>query len=139
MAITKMDIIAMKQADTICFRATNGVDRIECIKEPDNKNVFKQEHDIELISGKNTSAFYMIGSAQYSIQWKTILRQIKEGDELSLYWEKNYWVKDYMEEKGLVGQALYLQWQRPTKNGWDYFSFLLCVSVNKPMFAMIKE
>ena len=119
--LTKTNILAMKRADSICFRTQNGISTIECIKEKDDTNpygssyTFKVEVQHKSIRGNdksNPTCFYH--SAIYKWDFcpiRSMISSLKPDDIIKLVWYKD---TDILENN-YISDSLYIEIIRKDK------------------------
>jgi hypothetical protein len=104
MAITKIDLKALRSADKVCFRLSDfekinyrenqGKMQIECIKDvkddPWNRELYYYvdiDFQVSLYNvGERVAGPQLFHSMWDVRQWETIAKQIKEGDRLIAEW-----------------------------------------------------
>jgi len=152
--ITKVDIAAMRKADIICFRHSNGKSQIEAVKKMTEKELQKNpfqteiridiacdyrlhDYDKDKISsdesdsyrkGNNFKAFEMLHSAQYTETWITIASLLKAGDALTLFWVRDGKSNGLCVEAGLHGDELIMIITRDARE--MHFSIDTSISLN---------
>jgi hypothetical protein len=105
MALTKIDISALKKADRICFRTYKGESNIECVKRIKSEkekieNPYSDEirHNISVkhnlqdygrikIVENNFEAFELV--YDYSEEMQSIIAFLKENDEITIVWVRD--------------------------------------------------
>lgn len=106
MKLSKEDLKALKNADSVCFDLSNGNHSIHAVKERENsEDGFRQTVKMD-VAGSVTSyqsdftpthGFVYLGSIKFDAQWQTVVSFLKENDELWLRWTAdagNGYVKD---------------------------------------------
>jgi len=154
--IKRIDINAMKQADSICFRTVKKnekmVTTIECSKKKSETTPFESNH-VFMGECKN-KAVQCIGSflspkepmhcfemfSLYDFDFcplKTAISLLKVDDTIRLVWYKGAGSTEDLKENGFVSDHLYLEIIRKDK---VKYNFLLSVSTGRDNSArMIKD
>lgn len=146
--ISKADIAAFKQADDISFHTQpDGASSIRATvraKDPKGNNPFGtpeqvRETQCEMMLRdysreysdtppvKSVRAFEMIHCAKWCDAWQTIAGFVREGDELTLYWQRNARRCPAYDRADYVGDSLTLNVWR----GMKKFAFLIDVQVGE--------
>jgi len=125
--LTKMDIKALRQADTIVFEKNNIVGIKEIKNDPfdtEQRYAVPVEHNIETYGRdiKVRNVFYMINWAKGNVVWQTISKMLKTGDEIILDWKIGWGDSDLLLKAGITEDALYLHIKR---KGEIKYSFLV--------------
>ena len=130
--ITKIEIAALRKADSVSFHnPPNGEAYICAIKrkEVTTANPFAddiritvpcesrlRDYEGSFITSRATfTAFDMIHSAQGDDGWQTIASLLRDGDALTLVWQRGAWSSPDLTDKGYVGDLLLLIVQRSDK------------------------
>ena len=113
--LTKMDLKALKRADSIAF----FMNEIQAIKEIEN-DPFETERKYSIpvqfeTDAKITKAFHMINWAKGDAAWQTIVSLLRTGDEIILSWKKGWGDNKLLEDAGMTEDALYLRVRRKGK------------------------
>lgn len=132
--ITKLDIKAMKLANSVVFRSTPEGHTIECVKHADDNNPFETRHHIEVYGNKKDAVTVILCSNLHE-ELQTVANILKPGDIVYLYWYKGAMNSQLLTDANLVGDCLFLQWQRGKKK----FSFKVRCEINHPNYRMIKD
>lgn len=124
--LTKDHIKAIRKADTISFHWNHDSDMVITSKkgELEQRAVIKcdfKQNRYDDKYDKIKSAFYMISSAQYHQNWKTITSFLKPGDKLTLVWNVGSYSSPVLKDHGFVADTLDLQVQRGDK----YLNFFI--------------
>lgn len=135
--LSKIDLAALRKADSMCFdlyrRDDEIISRIRAIKrhEPSPADPYARdiEHPIDVnhvvVDYDNSTydavyeAFHMSHSSQYSDTLQTILRLLRAGDELTLYWVAGN-SNGYLEEANLYRDELKLVVMRGGKRALTF-------------------
>ena len=133
--LTKKDLIALKKCNAVVFRTENGKSQMEAILNVSDDNPFEQRHNILVYSSGAQNAVCVESSLSYAPEITSVLGLLKEGDEPYLIWYKGAWNSERLQKADLIGDALYLQWQREKK----YFKFLIHVQISNVQYRMIKS
>ena len=122
MPLSRLDVAALRKANTVSFHYTQGRAFIRATKrmEPSERDPFApKEVSVEIecasclrsydddIKPNAYKAFDMIHSAQLHEEWQTIAALAREGDEVTLHWQAGAWTSETLKDKGLVGDVLY--------------------------------
>lgn len=124
MGITKVELAALRKADTVCFdrywRDGDEFSKIRAIKDAKRTeadpyaeeitvSIFVEStvRDYDASSSDRHTCFHMIHSPQYSEEWMTIVGLLKAGDDLVLRWTAGN-SNGYLDEAGLHRDELAL-------------------------------
>ncbi len=125
--LTKEYLKALKQAETICFRLTNGKHTIEASKKVSD-GIYGDHTvnaDLEVDGritdyGKNggeiSEAFGYIGSAKFCPEIQTLISFLRAGDQLKLEWIANN-DSEVLTKAGFCQDELKLLVTRESKTG----------------------
>lgn len=155
--LTRDDLKALRQADTVSFHHYHGKSCLSATKRVRKAGPFDdQERRYEVACASTFSGicdapgqmqcFAMEYSSAYSIEWRTIVGCLKVGDEVTLHWWADGYRSGYVErarvtehssEGGSPGlgmtlhaDALYLKVRRQTRGGKTVrLGFLVTVSI----------
>jgi len=138
MPITKLDINAMKKADTICFRTVKNKSTIECSIDPDTINPFGKKHifnvqsKISAIHGMspenaNCFSFYKLYDFNFC-PLKTVINLLREEDTINLVWYKGAGDISDLKENNFISDHLYIEVLRKEK---VKYNFLIQVSTGR--------
>ena len=125
--LTKMDIKALRQADTIVFEKNHIIGIKELKNDPfetERRYAVPVEYNIETY-GRNIevrNVFHMINWAKGDAVWQTISKMLKTGDEIILDWKIGWGDTDLLSKAGITEDALYLHIKR---KGEVKYSFLV--------------
>jgi hypothetical protein len=145
--ISKIDIQAMKLADTVSFHRVNGKNTIVATKRVPKPKAFEdteRRHEIEVDGHvdhfrgdgeyalpydtiehihKFASCFDMIHSSQYSDEWQTIVSILRPGDVISLVWQgaDNNGYLNNAQGQRLYPDKLYLKVKRDGKRDMSFY------------------
>lgn len=111
--ITREDIKEMKRADSIVFRTRDGKTTMECIIQAKNTKKTKRSEQTYILEVGNASkqvkkAFSMNHSTKMDGVMQTIFSLLKDGDEISLLWGRDYLTNQYHKKNNLHEDALYM-------------------------------
>lgn len=102
--LSKSDIAALKQGDSICLHHRKGnVGQVRAIKRKKDGTLWTSNGDNEreigcsssirswsereqLLDGKHCTAYHYINYAQYDEIWRTVVSLLRVGDELHIEW-----------------------------------------------------
>jgi len=147
--IKKIDISAMKKADTICLRTVTvspGVytSTVECSKKKSDSNpfednyIFNVDHKYNPIPfNKDRFCFEMFNMYDWDLSpLKTAISLLREDDTIQLVWYKDAGNTEDLKKNDFVSDHLYLEIIR---KGEVKYNFLLSVSTGRDNSArMIK-
>jgi len=129
--ITKMDIKALKKADSVVFH----INEIIAIKEKEDDPFPEMQYAIPVDYEKEAYGKDMFYKAQYVLMWakdnavwQTIISLLREGDKIILSWKKGWGDNELLEDAGLTEDALYLKVQR---KGKTKYTFLLITRIGR--------
>jgi len=129
--ITKMDIKALRQADSVVFH----INEIIAIKEKEEDPFPEMQYAIPVDYEKEAYGKGMFYKAQYVLMWakdnavwQTIISLLREGDKIILSWKKGWGDNELLEDAGLTEDALYLKVQR---KGKTKYTFLLITRIGR--------
>ena len=116
--LTKMDIKALRQADTIVFH----INKITAMREKEGYPFSEMRYTVPVeyekeAYGKGTisTAYYVLPWAKNEEVWQTISSLLKNGDKIILSWKKGWGDNELLENKGLTEDALFLKIKRREK------------------------
>lgn len=130
--LTKLDIRAMRDADSVSFHYHAGESHVSCSKRVKDAGPFDERErrydiictsDVTVYRDDNredrhaAACFAMIHSSQYSEEWQTLVSCLKPGDVLSMRWvaaDNNGYLKSAAGEK-LYHDRLYVKVKRDTR------------------------
>jgi len=148
--IKRIDINAMRQANTICFRTVKKANEeemtttVECSKKGSENDPFESSHIFNAISkGRplfNNTLYCFESFSLYSFSFcplKTVISLLRVDDTIKLVWYKDAGKTEDLEKNGFVSDHLYLEVIRKDK---VKYNFLLSVSTGRDNSArMIKD
>ncbi len=145
--IKKIDIQAMKQADTICFRTENSISTVECYKKKSDDNPFDSDHVFNVESKQRyinysykNKTYCFSHHSMYDFEFcplKTVISLLRENDTIQLVWYQGAGDTEDLKENGFVSDHLYIEIIRKDK---VKYNFLIHVSTGRDNSArMIKH
>lgn len=119
--ISKGDIVALKTCDVVSFHHVREQSFFNATKRESETNPFESTRRIdcntmfddygssgEKISPKDMKCFEMEHFPRVSAEWQTIIGCLKEGDLLTLYWQRDALRTEALQEAGFCGDKLTL-------------------------------
>jgi hypothetical protein len=144
--LTKLNINAMKKADTICFRTENEVSTVECSKKKNENDPYGSSHNFNVeakhktIHGGNDNNYCFSYHSLYDFELcplKTVVSLLKVDDSIKLVWYKDAGATEDLIKNSFISDHFYIEVSRKDK---IKYNFLINVSTGRDNSArMIKH
>lgn len=139
MSLTKLDIIAIRKADTILFSHMAEAGEVICIKRPSNKekrrDPWAADKKYRVKVGSNLDARHKAFYSTFAESLTMLKAFIRVGDDLTLNWRESAGNNQLTRDAGLASDMLYIDVFRKDKE----YTALLKQSITKDDSArMIK-